>query len=764
MNEASRAITRPQSRIPTHILSASTAKLLQQFREPVSIVDAIITFSGGERATPNEVLLDAFPVLQTFVESGLLLPSDSHLLARIEFLLNPGDRVGDLVIEQSVSVVLDTEVYRARTAGGAQVALKIGRLGSEDRMRAALAHEADVLTRLDGRCSPRLVAQGDDRGRPYVAMEWCNGVDALAAADLARQRDPFHRRELKDILLAIVTSYAQLHHQQMLHGDVHPRNVLIASSGKATLLDFGQARLWGETCEGQPRGRGGVDLYMEPELARARASCAAAVVPSTPAGEQYAIAALLYALLTGSHTHDFVLDRLKMLQQVAHDPPKSFAERGVQGFAQTERTLRRALKKAPKARFASVGDFATALSAALELDGASPHRRGSAPKAPLRRDAMLDGLIARSSIGAELIAQGMDPPTASVNFGAAGLAFTLLKIAQQRRDGSLLAAADVWSESALRDLNSSGTTAFTAPDLDMSSERLGTLSLYHAAPGVLCVAALVANAQADHERRWALVERFVAAASGQDTRGEIVLGLAGLVIGCGLLLQAVGHSEGHERNMLRSLGESLNARLHEQLSRSPAIEGAGAVALGVAHGVAGMLYAMLQWSRVTHSAVPDAGQARLEDLARVAQPLGRGLVWPVTLGKRWNPVGMRATWCNGSAGHVHLWLLAHEVLGTSSYLDLALSAAWTTYESPSAAADLCCGSAGRAYALLHFFRKTGDRIWLTRAHALADHAAASIHQRALRTNSLYRGQVGVCLLAAELHQPEAGRMPLFELD
>ena len=39
----------------------------------------------------------------------------------------------------------------------------------------------------------------------------------------------------------------------------------------------------------------------------------------------------------------------------------------------------------------------------------------------------------------------------------------------------------------------------------------------------------------------------------------------------------------------------------------------------------------------------------------------------------------------------------------------------------------------------------------------------AIGKRHLRRNSLYRGEVGICLLAAELCKPCAARMPLFEV-
>ena len=82
---------------------------------------------------------EAFPVLRTFIEAGMLLPSDSHLASPIEFLIGRGERVGDLVVDQPVAVVIDTEVYRARASDGRWAALKIARQGSEARLKEALA-------------------------------------------------------------------------------------------------------------------------------------------------------------------------------------------------------------------------------------------------------------------------------------------------------------------------------------------------------------------------------------------------------------------------------------------------------------------------------------------------------------------------------------------------------------------------------------------------------------------------------------------------
>lgn len=86
-------------------------------------------------------------------------------------------------------------------------------------------------------------------------------------------------------------------------------------------------------------------------------------------------------------------------------------------------------------------------------------------------------------------------------------------------------------------------------------------------------------------------------------------------------------------------------------------------------------------------------------------------------------------------------------------------AAWSAYEAPAAPGDLCCGFAGRAYALLTLHRQTDERHWLARARAIADPAATSVRADSLRRNSLYKGDVGVALLAADLQAPEYACMP-----
>jgi serine/threonine-protein kinase len=113
---------------------------------------------------------------------------------------------------------------------------------------------------------------------------------------------------------------------------------------------------------------------------------------------------------------------------------------------------------------------------------------------------------------------------------------------------------------------------------------------------------------------------------------------------------------------------------------------------------------------------------------------------------------------------VHLACLAYEIFGQDRLLEIATGVGWNAWESAHGPIDLCCGLAGRGYALLMLYRCTGDPCWLSRAR----HLALSGAERATAQESLehppyalYKGALGLVLLLADLEEPGAACMPVF---
>src|SRR3954451_11109670 len=179
------SVTRPYTRTTSTIVDVRTARLLEPFRSPVTIVDAVLRFSKSEGLDPRQTLDDAYPVLKGFVDQGVLVAATSAVAQPIVTSLAPGDRIDGFEIVAPAHLIVDTEVYLARAADASDVALKIARPGAA--RTAAFRREATVLARLDGRVNPRLVATGRVDERPYLATEWYPGVDVLEASEEARR-------------------------------------------------------------------------------------------------------------------------------------------------------------------------------------------------------------------------------------------------------------------------------------------------------------------------------------------------------------------------------------------------------------------------------------------------------------------------------------------------------------------------------------------------------------------------------------------------
>jgi serine/threonine-protein kinase len=587
-------------------------------------------------------------------------------------------------------------------------------------------------------------------------MEFIPGVDAATAAAEWRERiGDASQRTLLDLAKAIARTYAALHNRGILHGDVHPSNIVVEPDGHVRLIDFGVARATTASASlPLPPDRGGLPFFFEPEMASA--SLAGLVSPpASEAGEQHAAAALIYFLMTGNHWQNFRLGREAMLQDIAGLPPLSFRERGVLAWPELEAVLARALAKRPEERFPSMSAFAEVL-AALVVAPAAPQ---PAPKTSPLTQVLERALENAAWDGPWSSASFAPAPTASINYGSAGVALGLLHVALRRNDGTLLALADSWSRRAIREIGPD--EAFYNKEVEITPEMVGKSSPYHSPSGVHAVAVLTATAEGDSFAQAESLAAFLIAAQEPAAGLDLTLGRSSVLLGAAILLDAIPAKGFVDLSALRALGNSTLAELWDALDAKPDIESAGIEYLGIAHGWAGFLYATLQWCGVSKTPIPQGVERRLRELAAFALPVNSGLDWPWVLGSSGEPLTMSG-WCNGACGYVFLWTVAHRLLGDARYLELAHGAAWRSWEAPEPIVTLCCGLAGRSYALLNLYRHTRETVWLQRARDLAMRAAAGGHAPKEYPHSLYKGEFGLAVLAADLEQPDEATMPFFE--
>lgn len=727
-----------QGRAITQVIDAETASLLALFREPRTIADAIVKNSRELGKDPESWLDELLPHLGQFVHSHILVQAGSPDDQDLRPTLDDGAVVAGWEVIRCASLIEDSEVYEVRR-GAARAALKVARIATP-HLRALFDNEAEVLRHLDGsEIAPRLIDAGMQDDRPWLIAGWADGVDVSVAA-AQRRHD---RASLIELCASIATAYAALHSRGVLHADVHPRNALAGE--QLTLIDFGYSSLAGAPSR---TGRAGLAYFFEPEYVAA--AHRGDSFPATAAGEQYGLAALLYYLLAGQHYLDFRYEREEMDRQVETEPPLPFASRGLPPWPEVEQILARALDKDPTRRFASVAEMAAQL---IEARDAARRESLATPLSPAAH-ALLARTLQSFARGGTAFREGYPAPRASIVHGAAGAAVGLLRIAESRSDPRLLALANVWHSRAVALAGSDD--AFYDEGLDLTRARVGEATPYHTESGVHAAAVMVAAASCAAATQGGAIAAFLAASNRSCEVLDLTLGRSGSLLAAAMLLAVSGKLP--EAAALRAFGSEAMTAIWNELDAGAAIAASGdETFLGMAHGWTGYLYAAMRWCEISGDPLPARLRQRLHEFCELRTPKGRGVFWRRTLG---DPHPMPG-WCNGSGGQVFLFTLAHRLLGDDEWLRLAELSAWNVWAEPNLGPTLCCGSTGCAYALLNLYRHTGATEWLSRARQLANHAAAAASSSPMSA-SLWKGQLGVAVLIADLESPENARMPFFE--
>jgi serine/threonine-protein kinase len=751
------AVARAGARIQAKIVDRDGTTLLTMFRQPQTILDAVIAFSREHGDDPRTVLTDAFPLLAECVHVGLLVPADSPRAHPIAPLLLPGDALGRWRVVRTVHLMIDTEVHEVIGAAREPAALKLVRPAGGDAAVRILENEIRCLRVLGGAGAPLIIEEGTAAPGRYVVTSWEAGRSPQRSVARWRGEAGGARRTL-DLATRLVRRYAALHAAGVLHGDVHPGNIRVAPDGSVTLLDFGLGQLIGPASAAEGP-RGGAAPYQDPESAAAILD-GSALPPPTALGEQYSVAAVVFELIAGRSYLRPSAEQEEMLAQIVGGRPSSFEECGAEPWPELEAVIARALEKDPSRRYPSMRAFAEAL--ARVRVHVRPRRVAIG-----EISRFVESTVAELRIGGRVFCEGLTvAPTGSLNFGASGIAYGLCRIACARDDADLLASADAWSTRALRAI---GQPEAYASDDGIDETLVGRASLFHSPPGTYFAQVVIAHALGDSRGVARSTAAFVRAARVDASRLDVAAGCSGILLACVSLRALARRRAAAGPDRLSEYARDVHEMLCGAVGAAPAIGECSTLGnLGVAHGWAGILYAML-CARPAGHGTPELVAGRLGELAALAERRGKGARWRWYAQRSGEPgaYAYMPGWCNGSAGFVHVWCAAYRELGEPEFLELAERAAWTTWASAGDSADLCCGLAGRAYALLRVHRVSADRIWLDRAHRLAARAvrafARTRSEIAARYRwSLWRGAMGIATLIAELEQPQDARMPIFE--
>ncbi len=248
---------------------------------------------------------------------------------RIERLLGRGGMAQvyfghDVKLQRPVAI----KVIDARYRGNVSFAERFIR---EARTAATWRHE-NIL---------QVYYADEEDGLYYFVMEYIDGLDlAQLLSQYLAEGELMPHADVLRIGRAIARALDYAHERGVIHRDVKPSNVMIASDGRVVLADFGLAM---DTHQGSLGEIFGTPHYIAPEQARRSAD-------AVPQSDLYALGVVLYEMLTGTVPFDDPSPASLALQHLTLPPPPP-REINPDLTAETEKVLLKALSKSPADRY-----------------------------------------------------------------------------------------------------------------------------------------------------------------------------------------------------------------------------------------------------------------------------------------------------------------------------------------------------------------------------------------------------------------------------
>lgn len=235
---------------------------------------------------------------------------------------------------------------------GRRVALKViaRDLADDPEARERFHREARITLQLRHPNIVQVLEVGQDRGRPFIAMELLEG---LALDEHLRERADLSLEARLDLIIQLCTGLEVAHAEGVVHRDVKPTNIMVQGDGRLKILDFGLARLHTSTltANGAVVGSSG---YMSPEQAEGRRV--------DERSDIFSAAAVGYLILSGRAP--FGARNLPLaLHAILHEAPAPLAPS--EAPEPLARVLFKALEKSPHVRYQTCGTFLADLRRAL---------------------------------------------------------------------------------------------------------------------------------------------------------------------------------------------------------------------------------------------------------------------------------------------------------------------------------------------------------------------------------------------------------------
>jgi len=227
-----------------------------------------------------------------------------------------------------------------------KVALKtmIAGLADNPELKARFLREAQSAGGLRHRNIVTVYDLGEDKGQPFIAMEFIEGTDL---EKVIQTKEPRTVEWKLDVLRQVCEGLAYAHRNGIVHRDIKPANVRVTPDGEVKIMDFGIAHLQSSTMTKSGLVLGTVH-YMAPEQIEGQKVDHRADI--------FSVGAIAYELI--GYKRPFDGDTITaVMYKIMHDRPDPRVLPETEYSPRLQEIIMRALARDVRERYQSLDDM-----------------------------------------------------------------------------------------------------------------------------------------------------------------------------------------------------------------------------------------------------------------------------------------------------------------------------------------------------------------------------------------------------------------------